>query len=137
MSQQLAVPASDRRSQEQLAHRPGDAFEVARLPPTCVVLRTTATLLRQLKQPQLQGPDHGLRTVGDAQLGDNVLDVILGSPEAYHEFLGDPGVGVSQLHQPQYLRLAGRKRLDVWVPLARWSRPLDTLGGQAPEQPGR
>jgi hypothetical protein len=72
------------------AHPPDSTFfgEVARR------VGRTPLLLGQLQDSQFQGPDHRLGAIGDSQLSDNVLDVVLGGAQAYHQLSGDLAVGV-------------------------------------------
>src|SRR5215203_2337136 len=52
----------------------------------------------EIDQPQLQTLDYGPGPIGDPQLRDDVLDVVLGRTEANYEVPSDLTVGASQLH---------------------------------------
>jgi hypothetical protein len=62
-------------------------------PPECRRLSSG-----EIDQPQLQALDHGPGPIGDPQLRDDVLDVVLGRTEANYEIPSYLTVGASQLH---------------------------------------
>src|SRR5215217_3131921 len=63
------------------------------------------------EQAELDGPDGRLGAVGDAELGDDVLDVHLDGAHADDEALGYLAVGLALGEQTQHLVLARREAL--------------------------
>ena|SRR6266704_3436326 len=62
-----------------------------------------------MEQTQFNGPDSGLGTVGDTELGEDVLDVGFDRAHTHNQVLGDLAVGLTLGEQLQHFALAWRE----------------------------